>query len=717
MGAATAPRGETLLQYYGWLATRVPPHRLLGSAARRALRAARTRLGARPVAPGREELLAGLCCAGTRELSELLGRGARGLVAQDLDGLARALPRWFPGETERAIARGDAVLDGRLTVFSHDVPVTRAGGGTDWQLDPIHGGRFAAWAPSEELPDVPGCDVKMAWAVGRGDQWVALACAAYADPARAELYAEAYAASVHDFVAHNPVGRGVQWACAMEAALRAVCLGQAHALLAGQGRAALAEPAYALDVARLAVATGRFVAANLEDETAIPNNHLAADWLGLLACAAFLPEWPEAARWRALGAAGLARELLAQTHEDGTSFEGSVPYHRLALEIFTAGGLLCRLAHHPLGAGYWRRVAAMYRAARGLLASGGELPQLGDDDSGRVLAFREREPLDGSYLLPLGAAVCADPSLKTRPGAEGAEEVLWLLGAIGAERVARARPGPPPRSTAFPEGGFHALRRGLLEAFVSCGKNGQGGIGGHSHNDKLAFELRVAGRLAICDPGSPCYASDPETRDAFRSTRAHATVVLDGEEQAPLLPGRPFALPDAAAATLIALESTPRLERFEGEHQGYLAMSVVHRRELLLLDRGAVVADRLSGVGPHAVELRFPFPSRDARIRPLTARERATATALAAEVEEPPALDLDRAIEIGPEAAPLAVLAVGAPARLSVELAPASYSPGYGQRVPASAAVLAGRLTCPVTLVTVLLPLAGVGDPAPKEER
>src|SRR5512138_3374482 len=106
----------------------------------------------------------------------------------------------------------------------------------------------------------------------------------------------------------------------MEAALRMVCVGQAHALLSGQGRAALADPGYAQDVARLAVATGRFVLANLEDASAVPNNHLAADWLGLLACAAFVPEWPEAERWRSLGAAGISRELFAQTHEDGTSF-------------------------------------------------------------------------------------------------------------------------------------------------------------------------------------------------------------------------------------------------------------------------------------------------------------------------------------------------------------------------------------------------------------
>jgi hypothetical protein len=695
-----------MLEYYGWLATRVPPHRLLGQAARRAYRAARLALGPPPVAPPRDELLAGLRCEAPAELAARLSEGTRGLVAVDRAAIPAALARWFPGERERVVARADAVLDGRVEVFGHLVDVARSGGGTDWQLDPLHGGRFAAWAPSDQLPDVPGCDVKGAWAVGRGEHWVALGCGAAADPARADLYAEAFAASVRDFVAQNPVARGAQWACPMEAALRLVDLGQAHALLAG--RPALLDPGYALDAARLAIATGRFVLARLEDGGAIPNNHLAADWLGVLACAAFVPEWPEASRWRALGASGLARELSAQTHEDGTSFEGSVPYHRLALEIFTAGGLLCRLARHPLGSGFWRRLGAMYRAARALLSRDGELPQIGDNDSGRVLAFRPRAPLDGSYLLPLGAAVVGEPALRTRPGAAGAEEVLWLFGAEAVERVARGRPGPPPRSAAFPDGGFHALRRNGLEVFVSCGQNGQRGIGGHSHNDKLAFELRVGGRLAICDPGSPCYASDPETRDAFRSTRAHATVLVDGEEQAPLLPGRPFALPDAAVAALVALESTQRRERFVGEHQGYALAGVVHRREISLLDGGMVVIDRLLGGGRHTLELRFPFPDLAARVRPLRAGERRRAAALLAG-EEAVELQPDRAVEIGPADAPLAVLAAGAAAPLALQLARGGYSPGYARCEAALCAAFAARLACPATLVTVVLPFEGEG--------
>ncbi|HET7753366.1 MAG TPA: alginate lyase family protein [Anaeromyxobacteraceae bacterium] len=701
-----------MLEYYGYLATRVAPHRLIGSAARRALRAARARLGPRGPTPSREELLAGFRCELASELSARLSAGHRGLVAAPHHRIGAALERHFPGELERLVSRADDATRGVLTIFGHAVDVNRPSGGTDWQLDPVHGGRYAAWSPSETLPAVPGCDPKMAWAVGRGDQWVALACGAIADPARGERYAEAFAFSVRDFVLMNPAGRGVQWASPMEAALRAVCLGQAHALLSG--RAALLDPGYVLDATRLAITTARFVLARLEDWNAVPDGHLVANFVGLLACAAFVPEWPEAARWRALALAGLARELQAQTNEDGTSFEGSIPHHRKSLELFTAGALLARLSRRPLGAAFWRRLGAMFHAARGLLARGGEIPQLGDDDSGRVFTFRERSARDGAYLLPLAAAVMSEQSLRTRPGVADAEEVLWLLGADALERIAHGRPGQPPRSAAFPDGGFHALRRWPLEAFVSCGRNGQSGIGGHSHNDKLAFELRIRGHVAIADPGSPSYTRDPAERDAFRSTRAHATIVVDGEEQSPLISGRPFALPDAASASLLALESTHRRERFVGEHHAYSPLGVIHQRELVL-GSAAVVVDRLLGAGRHTVELRFPFAG-DARLRALSPAERQQVafalTAVDLDPGDPSLVDLDHGVEIGPEAAPIALLAVGSRAGLTRSIEPALYSPGYGERVDARIAVFAARLNVPVTFVTVILPLAS-GDAAP----
>jgi hypothetical protein len=699
------------MAYYGFLATRVAPQRLLATAARRAIRGAWSRFAPAPEAPTEERVLEVLGAEDPQRLvHRLLDRARPARPAWKPETLRRALERHLPDEPERVRARAERCAAGRLTIFGREVDVGRPGGGTDWQLDAHHGGRFAEWAPSVALPDAPGLDRKMAWAIGRGEQWVALAQAAVLDGRLARDHAGALAASVRDFVRENPVGQGVHWTCAMEAALRAVNLGFALHLLEG-ARTPL-DPAFALDAVRLLAASGRFVLANLEDEGAVPNNHLAADWLGLLACAAFLPEWPESPRWGALAVEGLRRAIRDQLHPDGTTFEGSVPYHRLALELFATALVVAQAGGIRLGTEYVGRLASGFRAARALLSSSGSLPQLGDNDSGRVLAFRERGGLDGGYLLPLGAALLSRPGLLVAPGPGDAAEVAWLLGPAALDRLARAKPGPAPESAAFRDGGFHVVRRRGIEAFVSCGANGQRGLGGHSHNDKLSVELHVDGRLVVCDPGSPSYTGDPELRNAFRATRAHATVVVDGLEQAPIPPERLFALPEAAGARLLGLGRDAETERLAGEHRGYARAGVGHRREVIVADGGAAVVDRLTGAGPHGVELRWPLASREVRLRAATRDEGDRLDALAAAARLTRPAGHGQVVEVALAGGARVLLAFAAPDPLAPELGPSLWSPGYGELAEGVTAVVAGTLPLPATLATLFLPLTRKGtDP------
>jgi hypothetical protein len=688
--------------YYGFLATRVAPQRLLATAARRAARLAWNRL-APPLSPARDRLLDVLGCDGAPALARMLARARPALTPWTPATLRAALERHAPAEIERAIGRAEDAARGRLTVFGTSVDVSRRGGGTDWQLDAIHGGRFSAWAPSGALPDSPGLDLKMAWAVGRGEQWVALAQGAVLDSRRGGELARALSASVRDFAVENPVGHGAHWASPMEAALRAWNLVLALWIVSARGAAP--DPDLAVEAARLLVSTGRFVLAHLEDDTAVPNNHLAADWLGLLACAEGLPEWPEAPRWRVLALAGLDAALRQQVNDDGTTFEGSLPYQRLAIEIFAAGAMLARAARRSLGGAYARRLHSLFRSTRDLLSASGEIPQIGDNDSGRVLALRERGPTEGGYLLPLGAALSRAPSLLRSRGAADAVEVAWLLGPRALSAVAAMRPGRPPASASYPRGGFHALRRGSLEVFVSCGANGQRGVGGHSHNDKLSFELFVAGSLAVCDPGSPSYTGDPDLRNAFRATRAHATVVVDGLEQAPILPERLFALPDVSDARLLAFDPGGPAALLAGEHRGFARAGIVHRREIAVTSWGIAVVDRLAGRGAHHVELRWPFASPHLRLRPVARGEAASLARLARAARLRWRVDPEHAVEVPLGDAGRLLVAFACPPGFVPEIGPSLRSPGYGQVADAATAVLAGPVGCPAAFGTFFVHL------------
>ena len=68
------------------------------------------------------------------------------------------------------------------------------------------------------------------------------------------------------------------------------------------------------------------------------------------------------------------------------------------------------------------------------------------------------------------------------------------------------------------------------------GQNGNGGLahdnkGGHSHNDKLSFELNIAGIDIYIDPGTYLYTPMPEMRNKFRSVKAHNIPIIEDEEQ------------------------------------------------------------------------------------------------------------------------------------------------------------------------------------------
>ena len=117
---------------------------------------------------------------------------------------------------------------------------------------------------------------------------------------------------------------------------------------------------------------------------------------------------------------------------------------------------------------------------------------------------------------------------------------------------------------------------------ISCGPNGQGGLGGHAHNDKLSFELCVGGEDIIIDPGTYVYTADPEWRNRFRSTAYHNTVMVADEEQNPVKETELFALPPCAVSSVHSFLCTPDRDFLEAEHTGYqrLQPSVTHQRRI-----------------------------------------------------------------------------------------------------------------------------------------
>jgi hypothetical protein len=684
-----------LLGRYTSLVRQLSASELAGLAARRAYRAARKAFYRGELNPDFNRLLGSFGASTSEELSSrALGwRGGRSWAeVLQRPGVLAALHQ-DPEAKARALARAEAALHRSFDVFG--TRITFAQEEIDWSLDVVSGHRYPSEAAGDLQLRFAGADPKFPWVFGRLDSLIALGQGYWAstEPQARDRYATELVAQVDSFLRLNPVGVGVHWTCTMEVALRAANLAQALLMFADAPALERSKDFVVRTLWALSEHT-RFVEAHLEDEGAVPNNHLLANHVGLLVVGLLFPELPGATRHVGLAVNGLQEQMRFQVHRDGASFEGSIPYHRLAVELFTLAHVTALSNGVALGHDFDARLHQMYRVAQAYCSEEGRAPQLGDNDSGRALPFADRESLDHGYLASLGAVLFDDPTLK-REGAPLPDEALWLFGIGGQVRHSVLEARALPKSFSSNDGGWHVLRGEGVLVTVSAGKNGQRGVGGHSHNDKLSFELHVNGEPTLVDPGSPTYTRQPALRNAFRCTAAHNTPQVDGREQAALSETTLFALPNTCVGRVEQLSFGPNRDCLTVSHTGFSPVELSRTFTLDKPRRVLTVTDVFRGTNRHVLAGRLHLPDTHVELRPSTGEERA----LWAQVV-PACAMAGKVAALGPRHAPRArvLFAEG----LSIEAEDAHFSAGYGQLSEAKCLVYRWEGELPTSLTCVV---------------
>lgn len=709
--------------YYRFLATALPPAELADAAWRRLRRTTLRQLhavsgGASP-AP---DLAVALQSLNLEEVAERLKglRAGRGpLEPNELQEARRLIKDHLPGHAKAVCERADRVLDGDLYLFGAWRPHARGElspgiAATDWRRDPLHGGQSSQRLARDIDRDAVGTDARAVWEAARLAHVVWLAQAhvvaglAGTEEARGTkergLYARAAALHVRDFIATQPVGRGIHWTCPMEAALRVMHLSMATLLLRSSPDL---DAQFWVEAAQAIWQHAKHLEIELEDAQAVPGNHLLADLAGLATVGLLFPELPEAMPWRAWALPAFARELVRQTGDDGFAFEASLPYHRLATELGLWVQALARRQGLSLGAPALGRLWRMCDVVERTTLADGKLPNLGDNDSSHGFSFVPRPALDGAHVTALRAAL-GGPGLCARVE----PEALWLGGLAGLRRnvaLASTALGPPrPAADAYAAGGLAVLQGDQGRSVTLwAGENGQRGLGGHAHNDKLSSEICLLGRRVTVDSGCPVYLCDPEERDRYRGTAAHPTVQVDHLEQAPIPAGRPFLLPDVARAHLLGVEARRAL----GEHRGYwrLRPPVLHRREVALPERLAavVVTDRLLGEGAHVADVLWPLATRALTLREATATERALLDRLEALSVGEGRFDPARVVVLdGDDGRPFALCAVASELPFDLSVVESTWSPGYGERHSNRTVRVTVRAQLPLVVTTAFVALS-----------
>ncbi|MGB6472799.1 MAG: alginate lyase family protein [Candidatus Sulfotelmatobacter sp.] len=508
---------------------------------------------------------------------------------------------------EVILRAADVVCGGGFPWFAY--PPAQLGFPPSWNLDFVSG---ISWpdAPAETLQVVrhDGSDVKVPWDLSRL-QFLPVMGKAWRLSGN-ERYRIAACELLSDWIGKNPTGTGVNWAIAMEAALRSISMCLFLSLLAPEPGEH--DTAWWREVATSLWQHLLFIEAHNEFSYFCRGNHYLSNLIGLFCLSSFL-DGPGMEKRRRSYRTLLEQEMMLQVYEDGGGYESSTGYHVLNLQMLTAGFLLMKCQSIEPSAEFSGRLRGMYRFLAALASRCGRVPHLGDCDDGRIeLTVDDLEQMlvpnpDGRHSLKVSGILGTGEALFGEDYGGTMADAAWY------GSVSNCAENPQPcgarqRCVVFPNSGVAVAREGPLEVVFLAMPNGIMGKGTHTHNDKLSIVVRLKEEEVFSDAGTGCYTRNVKVRNCFRSTSAHNTVQVDGEEQNRFSksPGSTFIISnDASVAPVEKIETSESLVLC-ASHDGYARLGVRHTRKLTLCSGPLLtLEDLLTGWGRHDFELRF----------------------------------------------------------------------------------------------------------------
>jgi len=469
-----------------------------------------------------------------------------------------------------------------------------------------------------------GVDIKLPWELSRGQHLLSLGLA-YRFTKKRE-YAEEIIKQIVDWVLANPYKFGVNWRCTMEVAIRvanwAVSIGLIKDYI---DNLPLTGKEYFRKIfLKSLYQHGDFTTHNLEWSDTLTSNHYLSNIAGLLILAIFTEDiFKKVKKWKNFAVRELKKEIFKQVYPDGVDYEASTCYHRLILELFFYATVLViindenfkednfiEVGKEIFGEEYIQLLYKMFEFVLYALKPNGRMPQIGDNDSGRLFIFTKREILDMRYLLTLGAIFFNESKFKIKEFGF-CEEALSVFGEKGYKIWQDLKENSLVNigSQSFPNAGWYIMRNDKNYMFISSGPNGQNGNGGHSHNDKLSFELCIEGVTFIQDPGTYVYTPYPEMRNLFRSTAYHNIVMVDKKEQNRFNKNELFRMRNDVNIRVNKWEANRDYDFFSGEYKRNKGSrdNIIHRRDIYFdkKENYWIIKDIVKGEDLHQSDLYF----------------------------------------------------------------------------------------------------------------
>lgn len=365
---------------------------------------------------------------------------------------------------------------------------------------------------------LPLTDIKIPWETSRMQTLFALALSYRAT--KEEKYVKKILDIIKDFSVCCPCGVGVNWNVSMEAGIRISNIILACELIQDSN---LFDDIFRKELMILAYEHMLHIRKNLENEKDA-GNHYLADILGLAAVSVAFPFLPGANNCRIYTEKSLHRELLRQILPDGGDFEGSTSYHRLVGEILGFTIIALKNRGFKLTNDEIARLKSMCNFTYSLRMDNGLVPQLGDNDSGRVFQLAPENTRNHDSFLNLLTYIIDGKILF--PGRKDGFCCFFKKDTqscnIALKRINVAVFKDFGLLTYRDQGKFIAMCGMTPEKYLKPG---------HAHNDLLSFVLTVGNEEFITDPGSGEYTGNVQISKLLRSINSHSSVSIDENEQ------------------------------------------------------------------------------------------------------------------------------------------------------------------------------------------
>jgi hypothetical protein len=424
----------------------------------------------------------------------------------------------------------DKILDNKFILYGDEIDLDE---NICWDKDYSSGFKWGNNLPwkSDPFKTPLGTDIKNAWEIARFHQGISLG-KAYLLTGN-EKYTDKFIQLFNHFKINNPFCAGVNWADSSEVAVRLINVIYSISFFIDSP---LINELFINDFRDFVLFHSVFIENNLDYSKNRGNSYLI-NLLGLASAGILFNDHHYGIKNITFAFNNLEQEIRSQVHEDGISYEQSIPYHMVILETLYLSKMILEKSGSIFSEGFNQLLQKMFEAQFNYLREDKSVPQLGDSISSRILPLNFIDN-DLSYSTPLavGAYLFREGNYKSL-FPEGSAELLFLLGPGFVKNYSQIPLEPvQKKSKGFIKGGHYFLRAKDIDIFVEAGEFGRKGEGAPGHNDIFSFDLFYKGKKFIVDPGTYSIYADQDVRSRLRSIMYHNSVYIDDTQIPELLP-------------------------------------------------------------------------------------------------------------------------------------------------------------------------------------